>query len=139
VAHSLNTKLLRLALGLAVIAGLSVFAPRGEASCGDYVQLGQSAHANPGIASAKAHSDSTLPPGSEQPAEGRPCSGPHCGHQPVQLPAPIAPASTGSQFDQWGLPISVPINLRAGSQCRACNEGIHSAAAHPDRIERPPR
>jgi hypothetical protein len=139
MVYSLITKLLRLALGLVVLASLGMFAPRVRASCGDYVQVGQSTHMNVGVSLAKLVPDSHLPPGGAQPNEHRPCSGPHCGRQPVQLPAPVAPPTIGGHYDQWAISSAKPIEHSPENQFVGSNADLRAVAAHPFRIERPPR
>ena len=136
---SLSTKLLRLTIELTVLAGMGLLAPRLQASCGDYVQVGQSAHAKAEISVGKFHPDSMLPISAEIPVNNRPCSGPHCGRQPSELPVPVAPASTSTQCDQWALPVAQLQNLSADNEFPCADAQPRAPAAHLFRIERPPR
>jgi hypothetical protein len=133
------TTLFRHAVGLALLAGLAWFAPRAQASCGDYVQMGPSAGSSAGLSAAQEHQLSHLPNTPKSPLKNLPCSGPGCGRQPAHQPVPAAPTSTGSQVDQWALPVVQPLAPSAGTDRRGYDDGLPAGAAHPHRIERPPR
>jgi hypothetical protein len=139
MSGSLSTKLLRPILGLAIVAGMSLFASCLQASCGDYVQFGQSAHVNGEASVTKSYPDSMQPVHAGSPLSNRPCTGPHCGRQPTQMPLPAAPVSTTAPCDQWALPVAQLQNLSADNEFPCADAQPRAPAAHLFRIERPPR
>jgi hypothetical protein len=118
---------------------MGLLAPQLQASCGDYVQVGPNAHAKAEISVAKSHPDSMLPASAEIPVNNRPCSGPHCGRQPTQLPLPVAPVSSVTHCDQWAFPVAKLWNLAADNESLCADVQPRAAVDHLFRIERPPR
>src|SRR5262249_34441628 len=105
------------------------------ASCGDYVHLGDKAHAAP-MAEHPANLPSSAPV-SLPSGQSKPCRGPHCSQQPVAPPAPATPVPVRSQ--EWGTAITLA--SPAAADFLGFLTDIESA--HPDRrtlaIFHPPR
>jgi hypothetical protein len=86
-------------MALAIMAGLLLLPRAGQASCGDYVLVGQQGKQAASDAKATAPMDPGMMPG-HLPEKKAPCSGPNCGRAPERpLPVPISVGPTSGE--QW--------------------------------------
>ncbi len=112
-----------------LIAGIGLLVPRtGWATCGDYLAMPGHAHVNVRLLQEQIPVD----------VPERPCQGPHCRRAPAPT-VPAAPVALERHVEQWALlPTwdAVPVS-RANSL--AVRPQLNGGAAHPLRIDRPPR
>src|SRR5262245_50216804 len=121
----LRRLLVRSLSGAVALAGLVVFASSARASCGDYVTVGERAHAAPSADDA--------------PAAPAPCRGPHCSRREAPPPAaPVAPAPAPA--DDWACSAArLAASPPGAGRGRADDGAADPPPAHPSGVFHPPR
>jgi hypothetical protein len=145
-----HRRLARFIAGVALLltVGLLLTPARAQASCGDYVTVGESTdHVSP-VAPSSAPDSSARRQGSSTPSvpvnvPGRhnnhgPCTGPTCSQHPAPLPPASAPATP--ERDRQTASAIMPGPVPVSSPCDALTEQVTlSFFRHTSEIYHPPR
>jgi hypothetical protein len=123
-------------MAFAIMAGLLLFPRAGQASCGDYVLVGQSSKPTVDGKTTTPMTDGMMP--AHLPGNKAPCSGPNCGRAP-ERPMPV-PVSVGpSPGDQWVWAGSQPVFAENNASPHRFNTSTVRPSRRHTPLERPPR